>query len=560
MSTPAWWQNAICYQIYPRSFADGSGDGIGDLPGIIEKLDYLQSLGITAVWISPFFPSPNFDWGYDVADYTAVHPDYGTLADADRLIHEAHARGIRIILDLVLNHTSDQHPWFQQSKAGRENPYRDWYVWQDGKNGGPPNDWESIFGGSAWQYDETSGQYYYHFFFPEQPDLNWRHPPVKEALFAAVRFWLDRGVDGFRLDAIPCIYETAGFPDCEVDAPLEALFLSRMQAFETGGNELVEHKLRHQMHHPDVHILLQELRRLVDTYDDRLLLGETEEVVFYGNGRNELHSVFNFDLISRLDAAHLHRTLSARLPQLPDGAWESNTVGNHDRSRSYSFYGDGQHDELRARIALAMTMFLRGTPVFYYGEEIGMRNGVPDDVAQFRDGLGVWFYHALQRQGMSPEAALAAAAVHFCRDRCRTPMQWRPAPHAGFAPPGVTPWLPVNTDYAAGVNVAAQQDDPASMLAFFRQIARLRQAHPALRHGEMSLLPKHAAVLAFWRHAPGQRCLVALNMSARESELALDTAVSRRLYTSRGDAPWGGETAVLSLQPYEIWVGETHAA
>jgi alpha-glucosidase len=557
MSSPSWWQDAICYQIYPRSFADSNGDGIGDLPGVIDKLDYLQSLGVTALWLSPFFPSPNLDWGYDVADYTDVDPDYGTLADAERLIVEAHKRGLRIILDLVLNHSSDQHPWFKQARSSRDNLYRDWYIWRDGVDGGPPNDWESIFGGSAWQYDPASEQYYYHFFFPEQPDLNWRNPAVEEAVFEVVRFWLERGVDGFRLDAISCIYETEGFPDCGVEESLTKMFLDQRRGmFEAGGWEIFEEKVRHQLNHPDVHQLMQRLRELVESYGERILLGETSEVVFYGNGHDELHSVFNFPLISRLEAPLLRQSLAERLPTLPKGAWESNTVGNHDRSRSYSYYSDGRDDEARARMALAMVMFLQGTPVFYYGEEIGMRDSPPTALEEFKDGLGVWFYHALCESGETHNEAYRAA-LDFCRDSCRTPMQWDGGPKAGFAPVKVEAWLPVSGDQVEGVNVADQQGDPNSILSFFRQIVEVRQEHVVLRRGEMEVIPGTGDVLAFWRRTPEQTLLVALNMSAQVSELALETPIRRCIYKSNNPGNLGQEQSKqLSLQPYEIWIGE----
>lgn len=347
MSVPRWWQNAICYQIYPRSFADTNGDGIGDVPGIIAQLDYLQWLGVTALWISPFYPSAQIDWGYDVSDYVGVHPDYGTLADVKQLLAAAHQRGLRVLLDLVLNHTSEQHPWFQQSKSSRTNSYRDWYIWRDGREGNPPNDWESIFGGSAWTLDEATGQYYYHYFFREQPDLNWRHPAVKEAIFGAMRFWLDLGVDGFRLDAISALFEAEDLRDSRTDGSLEEMFIkARRGAFDDW--ETLRAKVRHQSNQPEIHPLLQAMRALVDEYDDRVLLGESEEIALYGSGANELHSVFNFAIIEKLEADYQRQVMKNRLAQLPPGAWECNTVGNHDRRRSYSYYSDGQHDEARA--------------------------------------------------------------------------------------------------------------------------------------------------------------------------------------------------------------------
>jgi alpha-glucosidase len=338
MPTPPWWQDAICYQVYPRSFADGNADGIGDLPGLIEKLDYLKWLGVNALWISPFYPSAQVDWGYDISDYTQVHPDYGTLGDVEHLIVAAHQRGLRILLDMVLNHTSDQHGWFQESKSSRASPYRDWYIWRNGQNGGPPNDWESIFGGSAWTLDEATGQYYYHYFFPEQPDLNWRNPTVKQALFDAMRFWLDRGVDGFRLDAIGCLFEAEDLRNS--DTP------GARGVFENW--EVMKAKTRFQVNQPEIHPLLQAMRALIDSYGDRILLGETDDMALYGDGQTELHSVFNFSLSERLEADYLRQVLADRLAQLPPGAWECHTVGNHDRRRSYTFFSDGRHDELRS--------------------------------------------------------------------------------------------------------------------------------------------------------------------------------------------------------------------
>lgn len=554
MTTPTWWQNAICYQIYPRSFADSNGDGIGDLPGITAKLDYLQGLGVTALWISPFFPSPNFDWGYDVADYTAVAPEYGTLADFDTLLQQAHQRGIRILLDLVLNHTSDQHDWFQQSKSSRDNPYRDWYIWRDGgPNGEPPNDWEAIFGGSAWQYDETTGQFYYHYFFPEQPDLNWRNTAVKQAMFDAVRFWLDRGVDGFRLDAIGSVYEDPALPNTDVEASLAELFMdARTGLFEEGGWDAYRAKMRYQQNLPEVYDLMADLRALIDEYDERLLLGETAEVEYYGRGDNGLHSVFNFEVLNvqpPLNTAEIRRVLTERLPQIPEGAWESNTIGNHDRSRSYSFFADGTADRQRAQLALAMTLFLRGTPVIYYGEEIGMRDGtLPDNPDDFQDGLGTWFYHAVRRQrGLNHEEAWRLAS-YFCRDRCRNPMQWADAPNAGFAPASVSPWIPANADYAEGINVAAQENDPTSMLAFFKSLTAVRQQNEALRLGNFDLVPDTGEALIFWRTTAEQRCLVALNFGTEPVHLALGETVTA-IYPTPASAP---ATDKLTLPPYAI--------
>jgi alpha-glucosidase len=292
-----WWQKGVFYQIYPRSFADGNGDGIGDFYGMIERLDYLRELGIDAVWLSPHYPSPNADCGYDVADYVGVAPEYGTLDDFERFLDGAHQRGIRVILDLVLNHTSDQHPWFIESKSSRDNQKRDWYVWRDGKEGGPPNNWYSSFGGSAWEYDSVTEQYYYHYFLKEQPDLNWRNPAVKRALWDAVCFWLDRGVDGFRLDAIGTIFERPDFADQTAEFTqrelVQALHAAQTQEEQERLAEYWKIMFEYQLDQPGVHELMQELRALVDEYSDRMLVGESEDIAYYGDGTNELHLAFN---------------------------------------------------------------------------------------------------------------------------------------------------------------------------------------------------------------------------------------------------------------------------
>jgi alpha-glucosidase len=557
MTAPQWWQDAVCYQVYPRSFADANGDGIGDLPGLIQKLDYLKWLGVDALWISPFYPSAQVDWGYDISDYNGVDPDYGTLADADRLIEEAHRRDMHILLDLVLNHTSDRHPWFQQSKSGRSNPYRDWYIWRDGRNGGSPNDWESTFGGPAWTLDEATGQYYYHYFFKEQPDLNWRNPEVKQAMFDVARFWLERGVDGFRLDAIGTIFEAEDLPDNQTPGSLEDIFISFRKGIIVGW-ELWKEKNRFQTDQPEIHPLLQEMRKLVDTYPGRILLGESDNINLYGSGENELHSVFNFELMYKLEADYLRNKLADRLPCLPPGAWECNTVGNHDRIRSYTFYSDGQQDELRARLALALVALLPGTPVYYNGEEIGIRNLPPARLADLKDTLAIHFYQILRdKHGMSHAEAFDIAANFMGRDGCRTPMQWRNAPNAGFSPPGVATWLPVNPDYSTGVNVESQQADPGSMLSFIRRLLQLRKDYTVLRRGDIQLIEDTGQVLAFLRSYKGQRYLVALNISAEaHAFLPEDSARLKPVYMSQHEVD-GQERGIIQLAAYEICIAES---
>ncbi len=526
-----WWQKAVFYQIYPRSFADGNGDGIGDFRGMTARLDYLKELGIDAIWLSPHYPSPNFDCGYDISDYVGVAPEYGTLDDFQEFLDGAHARGMRVILDMVLNHTSSQHVWFQESRSSRDNPRRDWYIWRDGKEGGPPNNWNSPFGGSAWEWDETTGQYYYHFFFKEQPDLNWRNPEVKAAMFAAVRFWLDRGVDGYRLDAIGTIYEDINLSDHPVAMTGVELRRELDRATTPERREelmkLWEAMEQYQVEQPGIHELMQELRAVVDAYDERMLIGEDENLAYLGDGSNELHLVFNFPLMKtdRLTSAWIRRNQNQRLRELSQisaDAWPCNTLGNHDSSRVWSRFGDGVHHAAQARLSLALLLTLRGTPFLYNGEEVGMTDLYLSDISQFRDLLGVWYYQAqVNHIGLHPGEALRKAS-QLTRDKNRTPLQWSYQANGGFCPAGVQPWLPVNPDYSCGVNVAEQEPDPESLLNFYRHLLRVRKNTPALIGGSyQSYHPRNQKVLAFFRQIPGQTCLVGLNFSAEAAGLIL---------------------------------------
>ena len=539
-----WWEKAVFYQIYPRSFADGNGDGIGDLAGMISRLDYLESLGVDAIWLSPHYPSPNIDCGYDISDYTAVAPEYGDLEQFQEFLDGAHRRGMKLILDLVLNHTSDQHAWFQESRSSRENPKRDWYVWKDGLDGGPPNNWNSPFGGSAWEWDAHTGQYYYHFFFKQQPDLNWRNPQVKEAMFNAVRFWLDRGVDGFRLDAIGTIYEHPDLPDHPVPMSGAQLRreLDRAESAEKRA-ELMRYwqqMEQYQIGQPGMHALMKELRAVIDEYDERMLIGEDEDLAYLGNGNDELHFVFNFPLMKtdRLSADWIRRNQRQRLAELrriSPQAWPCNTLGNHDSSRVYTRYADGVHDEELARLSLALMLTLRGTPFLYNGEEIGMTDLFLKDISLFQDTLGVWYYHT-QVADLGVDAAEALyKASRLTRDKNRTPMQWANQPNAGFCPEDVTPWLPINPNYAAGINVHAQQHQAGSLWHFYRQMLRLRKDTPALIAGEYhEYHPSNRKVLAFIRTIPEQTCFVALNYSERFARVLLPTGYpqTRVLYSS----------------------------
>ena len=572
MADLKWWQAAVFYQIYPRSFADGNSDGIGDFIGMTERLDYIADLGIDAVWLSPHFPSPQFDVGYDISDYTDVAPEYGTLDDFRRFLDGAHQRGIRVIIDLVLNHTSHLHQWFIESRSSRDHPKRDWYIWRDGNasRGGPPNNWYSPFGGSAWECDPATDQYYYHFFLKEQPDLNWRNPEVKEAMWQAVRFWLDMGVDGYRLDAIGTIFENPELPDQRSNLTEEEIRRMFKRGFPDRPDkkliELWELTYREQVEQEGVHQLMQELRSVIDEYPDRVLVGENDDVSYYGDGTNELHMAFNFPLMrtNRLTPPWIHANQQERLASLPPGAWPCNTLNNHDSTRVYSRYRDGQHDDDIARTSLALMLTLRGTPFLYNGEEIGMSDYRLTDISLFRDPPAVWFYNGQIADGMLPQEVLTLAA-DYSRDRCRTPMQWSNAVNAGFSPESVSTWLPINPNYAQGINVADQQNDPESMLNFYKRMLRLRKHTPALIEGDYTPLHETAEdYFAFLRQSQdtGQTCLVVLNLSDKIHNLKFDlpSRDARCLFSTH---TLEGETVSLEavkIAPFEIFVGELRSA
>ena len=566
MTKFAWWQTAVFYQIYPRSFADGNGDGIGDLEGINGKLDYLVDLGIDAIWLSPHYPSPQFDCGYDIADYTDVDPDYGDLDIFKRFLKSAHERGLRVILDLVLNHTSDQHPWFIESRSSRDNPKRDWYIWRDGKGTSPPNNWSAAFDNSAWTYDPQTDQWYYHFFFAQQPDLNWRNPEVKAAMFDAVRFWLDMGVDGFRLDAIGTIFEDPDLPDHEAEITMIEIFQRYRASYPDQPDPqtdayLTEQRLLmnlYQVDQPGIHELLQDLRTLVDTYQDRVLIGETEEIAYYGDGTNELHMVFNFPLIrtEQLTSNWIRKNQEERLSALPPKAWPCNTLNNHDAPRVFSRYSDGTHGDEIARLSLALMLTLKGTPFLYNGEEIGMTDLLLDDIDQFRDNLGIWIFRtAVAAFGMKPDQVFPMVQM-ITRDKNRTPMQWENAPNAGFSPAGVSTWLPVNPNYATGVNVEDQKESSSSLLNFYKKLLRVRRDNPALITGDYEVVhPESERYLAFIRRTDRQRCLVILNFSNQTESLtfSLGTKEGKVVYSNylRDES---ADLCKVNLSPFEILI------
>jgi alpha-glucosidase len=486
-----WWERGIIYQIYPRSFMDSNADGVGDLPGIQSKLDYLQWLGVDAIWISPIFPSPMADFGYDISNYTDIDPIFGTLADFDALLAAAHSRGLKVLLDYVPNHTSDQHPWFIESRSSRDNPRRDWYIWRDARpDGGPPNNWLANFGGGAWEWDEKTGQYYYHAFLREQPDLNWRNPDVQQAMLDVLRFWLDRGVDGFRVDVMHHLVKDSEFRD----NPLNPSWRPGMSPYR----ELLT---TYTADLPEVQDIVAKMRSVLEEYDDRMMVGEIylpveRLMAYYGASGKGAHLPFNFQLIglpwkARVIAAAVERYEAL----LPSYGWPNWVLGNHDKSRVATRAG-----AIEARLAAMLLLTLRGTPTMYYGDEIGMHD-VPIAGSEVKDpfeknvpGLGL---------GRDPE---------------RTPMQWSAEQYAGFTTSW--PWLPLPEDYRT-VNVAVERNDPTSILNLYHCLIQLRRAEPALAIGEFAPLPSHGDLMAYVRKAEERRLLIVLNFGAQPQSFNL---------------------------------------
>lgn len=510
-----WWQNAVIYEIYPRSFQDSSGDGqnsdgdgIGDLEGIIQRIDYLAWLGIDTVWITPIYPSPMADFGYDVADYTGIHPLFGDFSVFDRLVAGLHERGIKLILDFVPNHTSDQHPWFLDAKRGPDAEKRDWYIWRDpALDGGPPNNWVSIAGGDAWTLDEASGQYFCHFFLKEQPDLNWRNPDVRTAMYDAMRFWLDRGVDGFRLDVCWLLIKDARFrsdplnPDYQEGQPDFRKVLPILSADR-----------------PEIHEIMAEMRAVTEEFgEERLLIGEIylppeKLVTYYGDDGKGLHLPFNFNLMWQAwEAAALLAYIRKYEGALPQDGWPSWVLGNHDQKRIASRVGSAQ-----ARVAMLVLLTLRGTPALYYGDELGLEN-VPVLPGQGQDPFG--FAHPDQG-----------------RDPVRTPLPWSPEAGAGFT--GGEPWLPVGVENAAR-NVEVQRDDPASMLNLTRELLALRRAEAALSVGSWRPVAIEGEVLAYAREAEGRRFLVLANLDDAAKSVRIDEPLDGMVVLSTLDGTSG---------------------
>jgi alpha-glucosidase len=490
-----WWQSAIIYQIYPRSFQDSNGDGIGDLRGILRRLEHLEELGADAIWLSPIFPSPMADFGYDISDYTDIDPLFGTLADFDELIAATHARGLKLLLDLVPNHTSDRHPWFALSRASRGNPKRNWYLWRDpAPDGGPPNNWLSEFGGSAWEFDAGTGQYYYHAFLREQPDLNWRNPEVRAAIYDVMRFWLARGVDGFRVDVMWHLIKDAEFRDNPPNPD-----------YREGQGDKPKLIPLHTTDLPEVQEVVAEMRAVVDSFGERVLIGEIylpleRLVAYYGRDLRGCHLPFNFSLLlTEWRARAVAEIIDKYEGLLPSGGWPNWVLGNHDRQRVATRIGREQ-----ARIAAMLLLTLRGTPTLYYGDEIGMPqvmvppDRIQDPLERNRPGLGLG------------------------RDGARTPMQWDAGPNAGFST--ADPWLPLAQDHESE-NVETERQDPASIYNLYRRLIAVRWGQPALMSGAYRPIAARGDLLLYTRGNGPSTVLIALNLGADPASITPDPKV-----------------------------------
>jgi alpha-glucosidase len=532
-----WWRDGVIYQIYPRSFADSNGDGLGDLPGLTARLDYLKALGVDALWLSPIYPSPMRDFGYDVSDYENIDSAFGTLADFDELVNAAHARGLHIVMDFVVNHSSDEHAWFRESRASRDNPKRDWYLWRDPQpdelrhaRGRVPNNWQAVFGGQAWEWDEHTRQYYYHMFLKEQPDLNWRNSELRAAVFQSIKFWLDRGVDGFRLDVVNAYFKDAQLRDNPPALGLRPYDRQR-HLYDCDQPELIG--------------VYQELRRLLDAYPERMAVGEimgaNPDLIARYCGEDKLHLAFDFHLLHQpwfpraIQNALARSELTARPDLQPCYA-----LSNHDVDRHATRYGGGPHSDARAKVAATLLLTTRATPFLYYGEELGMQN-TPIPRAEIQDppGKRYWPFYS----GRDPE---------------RTPMPWSAEVHAGFTTS--QPWLRLNADYLKR-NVAAQSAAPNSVLNFYTQLLQLRRESLALRRGSYrALIQRPITALAYLRRVPEQALLIALNFFAWETKVTLAEPLPSarwklRLTTAPGERR-RLEDQQLTLAPFEACILE----
>jgi len=550
-----WWKEGVVYQIYPRSFYDSNGDGIGDLPGIIEKLDYLKDLGIDIIWISPVYKSPHDDNGYDISDYQDIAREFGTLEDMERLIEEAHQRGLKIIMDLVVNHTSDEHPWFRNSRSSKDNTYRDFYIWRKGKDGGPPNNWGSWFGGPAWEYDQLTDEYYLHIFSRKQPDLNWSNPELRESIYNMMQWWLNKGIDGFRMDVINLISKVDSLPDGK---EIPGSQYGDGSPFFVNG--------------PRVHEYLQEMHKRVTGKYDIMTVGETPGVTpedardYVNNDRNELNMLFHFELMD-LDRkenkwtyrewtlTELKEIITKWYQALKDKGWNSLYLNNHDQPRLVSRFGnDKKYWKESAKMLATMLHTLPGTPYIYQGEEIGMTNVTFEDINDYRDIETLNWYQEKRDEGLDRNQIMKAI-YRASRDNARTPVQWDNSFQAGFT--SGTPWIKVNPNYRK-INVQEQINDPDSILNYYKKLLRLRKRkeNKALIYGDYQLiLPEDEQLFAYFREYQGNRFLVILNYSEAKAFFSYDINYrGRELVLANYHTEDQQEFSEMELRPYEARV------
>ncbi|UCG90702.1 MAG: alpha-glucosidase [Candidatus Heimdallarchaeota archaeon] len=537
MEKKKWWHKAVFYQIYPRSFADSTNNGIGDLQGIIKRLDYLQELGIDAIWFSPFFPSPQEDYGYDISDYGTINPEYGTMADFDELLEKTHSLGIKIILDMVFNHTSNKHRWFLESRSDRDNPKRNWYIWREGRKKGKktPNNWKAIIGGSAWEWDKKTQQFYLHQFLPCQPDLNWRNPDVQETMFNYLRFWLDKGVDGFRLDIIHSLFEDSKFRDNPRSWRLLPSVNSTAYLFQ---NPKYTRFLSESID------MCTRIRKLVDSYTpERMLVGEASggPQIFqdlYGKNNDGLNLVFNYKFSDQpFSAAKFKETIQETETTLSEPFWPCYFFSNHDRPRMISRFGN---NEKKSRLLFLLLLTLRGTPFIYYGEEIGMHQ-VKIPKSSLRDPIA-----KLKVMGIP-------IGKFFGRDGCRTPMQWTSSTrNAGFSSdPNIDPWLPVAKN-SPFINVENQKNDERSMLTFFKRLIQFRNTNRALSEGSLEFFPvSNRNCLIFERRVKKERILVLINFNKKRIQIQNPHSSSTKIFSTYALDISLNTGSLITLHPFE---------
>jgi alpha-glucosidase len=546
-----WWKEAVCYQIYPRSFMDSNGDGIGDLQGVITKLDYLQEFGIDVLWICPFFKSPNADNGYDISDYQDIMEEFGTMEDFELLLKESHKRGMKVILDLVINHSSDEHPWFIESRSSKDNPKRDWYIWKDGVDGKEPNNWESIFSGSAWDFDEKTQQYYLHLFHQKQPDLNWENPEVRHALYDMVNWWLDKGIDGFRVDAISHIKKFPGMPDLPNPDHLDFVPSFDMHMNQEG-----------------IHEFLKELKE--ETFDkyDIMTVGEANGVKIHqadewvGEQNGKFDMVFQFEHLGlwskgandSVDVIGLKQTLSKWQTELHGNGWNALFFENHDQPRSVSTWGNDEEYWMESAKMLGACYFLmQGTPFIYQGQEIGMTNVQFDSIDDY-DDVGMKNYYRIETAKGRPHQEMMEIIWKSGRDNSRTPMQWNHQQNAGFT--DGNPWMKVNANHL-NINVETQKNDPNSIYSFYKDMISLRKQHEVFVYGEYSLLlENHPAVYAYKRTYEDSSVIVICNFGDQPQNITLEDlpAGQGKLVLNNYDSAVHELAENLSLKPYETRV------